>query len=217
MSDRSSQQDRTFRDAMGDLDTLLDGIWTQLPAAVASSKHGWHLPMIATGGQQPHVRTVVLRDAARQSNDGDGGPIVACHTDARSPKVTQLRLTPHASWCFYDRENRVQLVADGPTQVHTDDAVAEAGWDRSSLSSRRCYLAPAAPGDPLDAARPNLPEHLVGQLPSEEEVAVGRENFAVLQTRVQRLDFLFLAFDGNLRAEFTLQPDGSFDGQWIAA
>lgn len=210
MADRIAAEDRLFRDALGSLPDLLDAVWTQLAAASESSKHGWHLPMIGTGSEQPHVRTVVLRDV-------QPGRSLACHTDVRSPKVVQLRMAPHASWCFYDHAHRVQVVADGPTQVHTDDAVAEAGWDRSSLSSRRCYLAPAAPGSVLEQSGPNLPPHLVGQLPSEEEVAVGRENFAVIQTRVERLDFLFLAFDGNVRAEFVRGENGEFAGRWIAA
>ena len=210
MADRTTADERLFRDVMDSLPGLGDRIWSELTRARESSKHGWHLPMVGTGGQQPHVRTVVLRDVDRTAGT------IACHTDARSPKVTQIRMTPHASWCFYDHANRVQLVADGIASVHTGDAVADAGWDRSTVSSRRCYLAPAAPGAELDGPQPNLPPHLVGKLPEESELGPGRENFAVIQTRVERLDFLFLAFDGNLRAEF-VRDDDAFTGRWIAA
>ena len=211
MTERAETDDRAFSDAFESLDGLLATIWENLETAASGARHGWHLPMVATGGTQPHNRTVVLRQASRDDRR------IAFHTDARSPKVTQLRVTPHVSWCFYDRENRVQLVADGLAAVHTDDAVADAGWDRSSPSSRRCYLAPAAPGDTLEQPRANLPDELVGKLPTIEQTLPGREHFAVVTTRIMQLDFLYLAHSGNLRAEFTADEGGTFEGRWIAA
>ena len=202
--------DRLFAGEIESLPDLLAAIWSNLETAAAKGKHGWHLPMIASGGTQPHVRTVVLRQADRESRT------IGCHTDVRSPKVTQLRVTPHACWCFYDAANRVQLVAEGTASIHTDDAIAEAGWQRSSVSSRRCYLAPAAPGSVMDERGENLPADLIGKLPDEARTEVGRENFAVIRTRVQRLDFLYLTHTGNLRAEFVHEGD-EFTGRWIAA
>ena len=203
---------RPYEEAMSDLGSLLPLIWSNLEEAASGARHGWHLPMIATGGTQPHVRTVVLRSASTADRT------LGCHTDVRSPKVTQLRVTPHACWCFYDKDNRVQLVADGTASVHTDDDVAEAGWDRSSASSRRCYLAPAAPGETLSEPKANLPDEWIGTVPPLDATAPGREHFAVVQTRVQRLDFLYLAHSGNLRAEFLFDGTGTLsEARWIAA
>ena len=210
MPDRAATEDRRFADAMTDLDRLRETILDELVRAAASSKSGWHLPMVATGGTQPHNRTVVLRNVDRDA------AAIAFHTDARSPKVTQLRVSPHASWCFYDREHRVQLVADGVASVHTEDAVADAGWERSSASSRRCYLAPAAPGDVMEQPQANLPERWIGVVPPIEATEPGRAHFAVVRMPIARLDFLYLSHEGNLRAEFVRDGDG-FAGSWIAA
>ena len=214
MSDRASADERHFAALMSasevDLDRLRETIWAELQTAADSARHGWHLPMVATGGTQPHNRTVVLRDVDIESRS------LAFHTDVRSPKVTQIRVTPHVCFCFYDATHRVQLVADAAASVHTDDEIADAGWERSTAASRRCYLAPAAPGDVIAKPKANLPDAFVGKLPAIEQTLPGRENFAVVAARVQRLDFLYLSHEGNLRAEFVLD-DGDFHGRWIAA
>ena len=195
------------------LDRAREEMFEMLAVGASKASHGFHLPVVATfdaADGRPSCRTVVLRhfDA--------GGPLVQCHTDARSPKVAEVRGTPAASWTFYDRESRVQVVAEGAASVHTNDAVADAAWDRSRTESLRCYLAPKTPGERVSLPDPNLPEDLIGKVPSEERAAEGRGNFAVVRTLVTRFDLLILKSTGNVRAEF-VREGGGWSQSWIAA
>ncbi|MEL7484308.1 MAG: pyridoxamine 5'-phosphate oxidase family protein [Planctomycetota bacterium] len=192
------------------LDDVLETIWTELEIGAAKAKHGFHQPVIATVSPEgtPSARTVVLRKTDRVAG------VVACHTDARAPKLNHLRSHPGAAWCFYDKGRRIQVRATGTTSVHTNDAVADEHWERSPTRSRRCYLAPSTPGTETDHPSPNLPEDLRDREPTHEESEAGRANFAVLRCTLHTLDYLELHHAGHARARFTLKGD-SWVGTWI--
>ena len=202
---------RIAADPPPDLDAVRRDLFAELDRGAASSSRGFHLPVISTvdaARSQAAARTVVLRGF-----DAEAGTL-RCHTDLRSPKVDELRGTPHACWVFYDRGSRTQVVAEGRTTVHTDDAVADAAWAGSRTESLRCYLAPHPPGEESGDRTVNLPPDLTDRRPTPEEAAAGRENFAVLQTTVGRFDLLYLTRNGNFRAEW--HRDGSdWRGNWV--
>jgi hypothetical protein len=100
--------------------------------------------------------------------------------------------------------------------AHFDDQVADDAWAKSSLSSRRCYLAPNAPGAICEQPSPNLPEHLLGRIPTLEESLSGRAHFAAVTTIVDEIDWLWLAADGHRRARFT-RVGTEWRGSWIEA
>lgn len=182
-----------------DLNVILEQCWAQLTTAVDTGKHGFHLPTLCTvdAGGLPAGRILVLRAV------DPGERTVMCHTDVRSPKVTELCAQPMASWVFYDADARLQLRATGRVSIHTDDALAQRRWEASNESSRRCYLAPAAPGALVDQPSPNLPEAVRQRVPEKADTEPGRANFAVLQGRVDELDYLHLHHAGHRRARFT--------------
>ena len=196
-----------------DLGRLRSEIFDALSLGASKGSHGFHLPVIATfdaAAGRPASRTVVLRGFDRDV------AAIQCHTDARTPKVRELDATPSSSWTFYDRDARVQVVAEGPTTTHTDDEIADAAWEGSRVESLRCYLAPQPPGRPMDRRSYNLPDDLVGQVPTKELAELGRENFAVVRTEIATLDFLLLKREGNIRALFERTAGGWRDG-WIAS
>ncbi len=192
------------------LDQILETIWTELEIGAAKAKHGFHQPVLATTSSDgtPTARTVVLRKADRRTG------VVACHTDARAPKLDHLRTTPIVAWCFYDRALRIQVRATGPVTIHTADAIAQEHWQQSPTRSRRCYLAPATPGTPADAMSLNLPTELRDRDPTVSESEAGRPNFAVLRCTPETLDYLELHHDGHARARFT-RTDDAWAGTWI--
>ena len=186
-------------------------LFSELDAASRTSSHGFHLAVIATvdaAASHAAARTVVLR-----SFDPEDA-VLQCHTDRRSPKIEELRGTQHACWVFYDPESRVQIVAEGGTTIHTDDSVADAAWAGSRIESLRSYLARHPPGERANARTVNLPPDLTDRVPTSEEAAAGRKNFAVLQTRVKRFDVLCLTRNGNFRAEW-LRIGNDWQGSWL--
>ena len=203
--------ERVFTDVLGDLEAIEHKIWQQLTAAVGDAQHGWHLPVLGTASNVGcHLRTVVLRDVLTELRH------VICHTDRRSEKMAHITADPRVQWHFYDAVQRVQVVLTGTATVHTSNAFADQRWNASRLESRRCYLAPHAPGEVVSSGNVNLPAELRNTIPTEEQSAAGRENFAVVDATITEIDWLYLHQHGNVRAKFVYQ-DGRVDRDWIAA
>jgi len=197
------------------LDRVLAGIWSSLARAAASAKSPWHAPGLATTSPDGHpsARTVILRAC-----DAEARTLI-CHTDRRADKLGHVAAQPRVAWLFYDAPRKVQLRAEAIATVHTDDALADERWAASSLSSRRCYLAPHTPGEPVPAEHagphPNLPDDLRDRVPSEDETTPGRAHFAVIRTRITAFDWLYLKHDGHRRARFAWDDGGRLTASWI--
>lgn len=193
------------------LPSILADLWSGLAAAVRDRDHPWHLPSVATIGLDgsPQVRTVVLRDADPTRH------AIVCHTDARSPKVAEITARPEVAWHFYDPRSRLQLRVKAIATVHRacdGDPLAIARWNASTLSARRCYLAPHPPGVASEGPSANLPEGLLDRSPIAGEDGPGRANFAVVATRAIEIDWLWLRAAGHRRARFSLARGAS---SWI--
>lgn len=194
-----------------DLRSILADCWRELADATADRRHGFHVPALCTIGVDgaPVARSVVLRRI-----DADACAI-QCHTDARSAKVAEIERDARVTWLFYAPERKLQLriaaearfIAAGP---RVDDA-----WAASTLPSRRCYLAPRAPGSLCDAPSANLPEDVLDRRPTEEETVPGRANFGIVLTHARSIDWLHLASEGHCRARFVRSEQGGWSGSWI--
>jgi pyridoxamine 5'-phosphate oxidase len=133
------------------------------------------------------------------------------HTDTRSPKVAAIAADPAMTVLLYDPEAKVQIRARGIGRVETSGGLADAAWAQSTPFAKRCYLAENAPSADSDAAVSGLPEWVEGITPTEEQVAPGRENFAIVLVEVSSFDWLYLASTGHRRARF------EFDGIQVSS
>jgi pyridoxamine 5'-phosphate oxidase len=195
---------------MDRLGEVHESCWDLLEEGADSASSAFHTGVLGTVERgAPRLRTVVLRAVDR------AGAVLYCHTDRRSGKIRQLAETETASWLFYDAHRRVQLRLEGTATVHSDDSVADERWAASAPGSRRCYLVSPGPGRVLASPGSTLPETLRGRRPSAEEAAPGRDNFAVIATRVHLLDWLHLTADGHRRARFRRGAD-CWERHWIA-
>ena len=180
------------------LDSILIQNWIDLGHGALRGRHPYHTPVLATQGDTgPDVRTVVLRDANFVQRR------LVCHTDIRSPKVRDVQTQPQVAWLFYDRANNTQLRIRGQVQIHHEDELARARWQKSAARSRQCYHAALSPSTP--AASPEAPTPL----------ETGFENFAVIDCKVDTIDWLYLQHEGHLRARFDWR-DGNWQSTWLA-
>lgn len=191
------------------LDEIRRNAWRMLREGAENASHPFHLGVLATSDESgPDARTVVLRTADEKARRID------CHTDARSPKAAAVRSQATAAWVFYDPAGKVQVRVWGRTRIVAGGETAKKRFESSPLSSRRCYLAPHPPGADSLAPSPNLPETLRDRIPSQAEAEAGFVNFAVVETEVERIDWLKLGARGHLRARFVWNGKG-WESTWV--
>ena len=175
-------------------------VWDELERAVQgkardgarSAPHGWRTPVLATvDGDAADARTVVLRSADRAERR------LTIFTDRRAAKVAQLMSRPHATFVMWSAALAWQLRCRAVLTVRaSDDAANAALWARIQRSpAARDYLSELSPGTALGGDAPGAEEsgHATGD---------GRENFVVIDARVQSIDWLELHPSGHRRAVF---------------
>ncbi len=184
----------------------------ELQNAVVATRHPWHLPGLATiAAHGPEVRTVVLRAVA------DDAATLTIHTDARTPKIAQLRRDNRVSLLFHDANRQTQIVMRGEASLHSDDDIANEQWAQSAPSSQLAYMAPLAPGVVVEGPWTNRPQEFQGRLPAPAQLQSGRPNFMAIVCHIRQIDWLWLQPDGNLRARFDYEtPQTPPTGQWLA-
>jgi pyridoxamine 5'-phosphate oxidase len=183
------------------LTEILNDCWQQLSAGVKSSKHPFHHAVIGTINEGfADTRTVILRKVIAEKQ------CLIFHSDARSPKINQLKKNNKVSWLFYDEPSRIQIRIKAEALIHHQNEVALERWNASRLESRRCYLANPAPSSISEIATDGLPKNLTVKDLTEENVACGFDNFVVVETKVLELEWLFLNHAAHKRANFSYHP-----------
>lgn len=191
------------------LDAVLKDCWQSLAVGARHASHPFHNAVLGTSGPDGcEMRTVVLRAVKPEMRQ------LMCHTDARAPKRAQILRDPRVSWLFYDERRKVQLRVSGTATVHADDTIAKQRWRTTPARARRCYSILTAPGTAIAQADSGLPEHLRRQSPTFDESEPWVENFAVIVTRIKRLEWLHLRAHGHQRARFEW-ASGNVTGTWL--
>lgn len=179
------------------IEELLSHCWQRLTNGSILAKHPYHTPAIATmDGNIPVIRTVVLRKVQPTER------ILIFYTDYRSPKIKQIMRNNNISWLFYDAKANIQLRVKSVAEVHHQSEIALYHWKNSRLSSRKCYLVQPAPSVISDIPTDGLPDFLQHVELTEENIAIGYDNFAVVTCKVSSIDWLLLDRNGHRRARF---------------
>ena len=175
-------------------DVLAHEAWARLAQAADDPTHPMRLFLLATVDADgvPDARLMVLRGAGRRLGK------IWFYTDRRSEKVDQLRKRPELCAVAYDRRDGVQLRLRGAATIHELNSEAAQHWSQTSTVVRALYASPDAPGRPLRLPDPRLMT-IKHALDAGAE-AVARQNFAVIETLVQTIEWLQLKDDDQRRA-----------------
>ncbi len=198
------------------LDQIQTRAWELLSSAPSERESPLRVATLATvdAAGQPQARQVVLR-----SCDPSTGS-VEVYTDARSPKVAELRREPRAALCCYDPVRQLQLRLSGPVTIHVGDERSAEVWREAGIYARRDYLGPSAPGTPLDDPSQADPRPEQAGDPGANDADAGvsgeasGENLAILRLTVERLDWLVLDRAGHRRAELRRTGAG-WSARWL--
>lgn len=182
-------------------------IWNRLVNGAVKSRDPLHTPCVAThSGIDISLRTVVLRKAVLETKE------LSFHTDTRSKKWQELTLNPSISALFYDAADRIQIRVKGRAVLQFNNNITAAAWQKTSLSSRRCYLTNFDPSSFTQNPISGLPEHIEQENFTLEESEIGFQNFGIVSIQVQNIDWLWLHHAGHRRAYFDY-ISGSF--RWM--
>jgi 3-hydroxyisobutyrate dehydrogenase len=149
---------------------------------------------------------VVLRKANPVSKE------LRFHTDTRSKKWQELNLNPSISALFYNAADRIQIRVKGRGVLQFNNDISAAAWQKTSLSSRRCYLTNFDPSSFTQNPTSGLPENIEQENFTLEESEIGFQNFGIVSIQVQNIDWLWLHHAGHRRAYFDY-ISGSF--RWM--
>ncbi len=197
---------------LNDLDLSLAKAWALLADGRKNRNSPLHTPVIGSvdGQGSPSQRVMVLRSVDEQART------LRFNTDSRSAKANQIGDGTRICVLGYHAEAKVQLRMWGTGFIHRNGEAREAAWARATAFSKRCYLADPGPGSSIAEAGSGLPAELEGQRPTEEQLVAAKENFAVLEFCMDKMEWLYLAHTGHRRAVFTWhEDDGQWDGEWI--
>lgn len=191
------------------LDEILEHSWGLLGRGGADGKHPFHYPVLATfNPNNVQQRTVVLR--ATQRPEGQ----LVTYSDIRTQKIEDIRENGQANWLFYDHSSKEQIRAKGVITIHHQDDLAREHWDKIPPKARGDYIGPYKPGAEADAYEANLPESFL-ENPTQENTDQGFENFCLLVSKIEEMDFLKLMKGGHLRCRFTREGD-KWKKRWVA-
>lgn len=186
---------------MQSLDEVRADAFRRLSRGVADRRSAFRNPTLATVGPngRPQVRTVVLRGF------DPAGRLLTVHSDIRAAKVTALRANPDVALHVWDDGAQVQIRIDGAAAVSANDELARAEWARLHEGSRAAYRSQTVPATPVEDP---------ADIPRIDDVAAFAQ-FAVLQIRFDRLEWLHLAREGQRRAAFSWHDD-ALEQRWLA-
>lgn len=187
-----------------DLDATRMQALKLLARGVKDRRSAMHTFCVATIGADgaPRMRTVVNRGYDPE------GRILRFHTDARAPKLDELRGDPRVAIHAYDPRGKIQLRLGARATVHLDGELREAAWRATRDFSRACYRVVPAPGQGA-----SVPQDVA--FTPGEDADEGLENFAVVTLKITSLEWLYLAHQGHRRAHFAWSETDTLSQQWL--
>ena len=184
------------------LEDLEKDCWLRLVNGAIKSRDPFHTPCVATiDSGEVNMRTVVLRKALPTLRE------LRFHTDNRSNKWKELAINNSISALFYDASSRIQLRVKGKAKLHFNNDITAEAWQKTALSSRRCYLTNESPSSFSVIPTSGLTEKIEQENFTLEESEVGKEHFGIVAIQVESIEWLWLHHAGHRRAHFNYVLD----------
>lgn len=196
---------------LNDLDNSLETAWELLAEGKKDRNSPLHTLAVGSVDHQglPSQRIMVLRSVDLEKR------VLRFNSDRRAAKVNQLADDANISILGYHPEAKIQLRIQGTSNILTQGPEFETAWERASPYGKRCYLADPGPGQTVKKPSSGLLPELEGIKPTDEQLKPAKQNFAVLQVEVTRLEWLYLAHTGHRRAVFTWKEDlKEWENEW---
>ena len=190
-------------------DQIFINIGLMIDEGVKNRKHGFHTPVFSNFSAQSKMnsRVVVLRNYDRVKQ------ILYFNTDFRSKKVKEIKNNPNTFFVFYDFKEKVQLRIETLSIINHKNAISLEAWEKTKLSSRKCYLSSLAPGTNSNKPSDGIPQKFIGIEPRKNESEVGYNNFSVIKNTIKKIEWLNLSSKGHRKLLIKLDKVRKY--QWL--
>ncbi|MCA9191161.1 MAG: pyridoxamine 5'-phosphate oxidase family protein [Planctomycetales bacterium] len=176
-------------------------VWEQLLLATRMPRHPWLYSAFCTLEiDSPQSRVVVLRSVDRDQR------VIRFFTDLRSPKIQNILENPKISWLLFDATSLIQVRLQGEATIASDRQMLDACWESVDAVSRRNYMGLQPPSSSCNLPSANLSPEFVVRVPTLEETEPAIENFAVVETVIHSMEWLYLKPSGHLRMSARYWP-----------
>jgi pyridoxine/pyridoxamine 5'-phosphate oxidase len=181
------------------LKDLEEFVWKKLVNGAVKKKNGFRTMCVGTTRSKSDA---MLRIVVNRKVDEINKKIYF-YTDIRSRKFEDLQKNKSVTLLFYDSKQNIQIVAKAKVFFHIDDELQKERWRTTSPQARLGYMTIDAPNTKSEAATLGYEERFATIKPTDAESDIYKENFVVIECNIHELEFLFLNFSGNRKANFS--------------
>ena len=97
----------------------------------------------------------------------------------------------------------------GQAILHVNNEITSEAWQKTTLSSRKCYLTEFSPSSFTESSTSGLAEDIEQENFTFQESEVGQKNFGIVSIKVESIDWLWLNHAGHRRAFFDYKNGSS--------
>ena len=201
----------TINDVAYNLQGLEALAWKKLLNGSIKKKNGFRTICVGTNSDNndSSLRIVVNRkvDVIKK--------VIYFHTDNRSRKFHDLQKDSRLSLLFYDARQKTQIVVKAHAVLHTNDELSHEKWQATSAQARLGYMTILPPNTKAITTTLGYEERFSQVKPTDAESNLYETNFAVIACEVYELEFLYLDFYGNRKANFYYENAALTDSFWV--
>lgn len=180
---------------LSDIETLA---WKKLVNGSVKKKNGFRTMCVGTISENndSSLRIVVNRKVDEKQK------IIYFHTDNRSRKFADLQKHNRISLLFYDARQKTQIVVKAYATLYSNNEISHEKWKATSEQARLGYMTILPPNTKSETTTLGYEDRFSEIKPTEAESNLFENNFAVIACEVYELEFLYLDFHGNRKANF---------------
>lgn len=187
-----------INDVNFDLVSLEVLAWKKLVNGSIKKKNGFRTMCVGTidENNESAIRIVINRKVDELQKT------IYFHTDNRSRKFFDLKRNNCLSLLFYDARQKIQIVVKAKAILHTEDPIASDKWKATSPQARLGYMTIDPPNSKSEEPTTGYETRFSDTKPTTLESDLYRKNFSVVACKVYALEFLYLDYLGNRKANF---------------
>lgn len=199
-----------INDVNYNLSGLEELAWRKLVNGYSKKKNGFRTMCVGTISTKndASLRIVINRKVDEMQKT------IYFHSDNRSRKIQDLESDDRITLLFYDARQNIQITAKAKATIHSNDALALNKWRTTSPQARLGYMTIEAPNTKSDKPTLGYEECFSEIKPTETESDLFQKNFSVVACQVYELEFLYLNYLGNRKANFYYKNGVLIDSFW---